>query len=384
MIADLLYIFTGLIGFFVLLLIVFRYQSNRIVNLFLVVIFFTISVRFLMHGLYNLGFHDKLNLFYFNNRNALQLLIPCFYLYFRNLIANRKKFRSCDLTHFILPLFVLVFINFIPPYLFPQTNFDLYLLIYFSCFSCYYYYRSYLLLNKEVWSSKKGARNQSKQELLLYKWTRLLSYLFLLILIRLLASLFIEIKTDSYSSGYSYQWISAIFWLVIYFRILIAPEILHGYDFLQEKVNILTTVEIRTELVWNKVLKNDLISNLDLKLKDKIEENWELYIPKIEESCQIIHPFRDKEFSISDFSRLLNIPKSHLVYLFKYHSNISFLEYKKRCRIQDACELMKKGYLNKHKFNSLATKVGFATYNPFYSSFKELMQIAPQDYLNTL
>ena len=34
--------------------------------------------------------------------------------------------------------------------------------------------------------------------------------------------------------------------------------------------------------------------------------------------------YRDAKFSITDLSNKLNIPKSHLTYLFKYHSKISF------------------------------------------------------------
>jgi AraC-like DNA-binding protein len=55
--------------------------------------------------------------------------------------------------------------------------------------------------------------------------------------------------------------------------------------------------------------------------------------------------YRNTSFSLTDLSNQLHNPKSHLTFLFKYHSKISFSEYKKIIRIQDGLQLIQSGYL---------------------------------------
>jgi AraC-like DNA-binding protein len=76
------------------------------------------------------------------------------------------------------------------------------------------------------------------------------------------------------------------------------------------------------------------------------------------------------------------MPKSHLSFIFKYHSTISFSDFKKLNRIQDAIELINEGYLKTNTFDSLSKQVGFSTYNTFYIAFKEVTNKAPQEYVN--
>ena len=77
----------------------------------------------------------------------------------------------------------------------------------------------------------------------------------------------------------------------------------------------------------------------------------------------------------------LKIPKSHLTFVFKYLSRVSFTEFKKIVRIHDALQLIEKGYLQSNTIESLASKVGFSSYSPFYTTFKEVTGISPQIYI---
>lgn len=52
-------------------------------------------------------------------------------------------------------------------------------------------------------------------------------------------------------------------------------------------------------------------------------------------------------------------------------------------RIQDALNLIEEDYLKVNTLESLAYKTGFASYNPFFSAFKKVTTVSPQDYLNT-
>ena len=94
--------------------------------------------------------------------------------------------------------------------------------------------------------------------------------------------------------------------------------------------------------------------------------------------------FRQQGLSINDFAHKLRMPKSHLSFLFKYHSEISFTDFKKYVRIKNAIQLIDNDYLKSNTFDSLAKEVGFTTYNTFFISFKEVTGKAPQNYLSAM
>jgi YesN/AraC family two-component response regulator len=73
-----------------------------------------------------------------------------------------------------------------------------------------------------------------------------------------------------------------------------------------------------------------------------------------------------------------------MVYVFKYHSKLTFTELKKKVRVEEAIELMKNNYLKQNTLESLSKEVGFTTYNTFYTSFKEETGMAPNQFLMNL
>jgi AraC-like DNA-binding protein len=93
------------------------------------------------------------------------------------------------------------------------------------------------------------------------------------------------------------------------------------------------------------------------------------------------HIFRNPKASFTDVANKLGVPTSHVVYLFKYHSTITFSEFRMLSRINDSLTLIEEGYLKTNTLESLAYKTGFASYNPFFSAFKKVTTHSPQDYL---
>jgi AraC-like DNA-binding protein len=111
----------------------------------------------------------------------------------------------------------------------------------------------------------------------------------------------------------------------------------------------------------------------------------ENYIHEIENQALNSTLFFSETFSLIDIANKLNIPKSHLLYLFKYHSAISFSDFKKIIRIQKSIELLNNGYLKNSTFDSLANETGFSSYSSFYKSFKNNIGKSPQEYfLNSI
>ncbi len=123
----------------------------------------------------------------------------------------------------------------------------------------------------------------------------------------------------------------------------------------------------------------------DSILKIKIETNLENYIHEIENRALNSTLFYSESFTINDLANKLSIPKSHLLYLYKYHSAISFSDFKKIIRIQKSIELINDGYLKNSTFDSLAAETGFSSYSSFYKSFKNIIGKSPQEYfLNSI
>ncbi|WP_379937419.1 helix-turn-helix domain-containing protein [Mariniflexile gromovii] len=221
-------------------------------------------------------------------------------------------------------------------------------------------------------------------------WTIWLFTQNLLAVITLLVSIFSEMHSRSNPSGKSMAVLLLLYWLFIYFKILTAPEILYGLPILNKKTLKFSLPTEENE--QNHLLKNDNwileISNQksdqDLKLQEKIMSNIVSYIHEVDKLSIEQHIFRNPKASPTDIANKLGVPTSHIVYLFKYHSNIPFSEYRMHSRIKDSIHLIEQGYLRTNTLESLAYKTGFASYNPFFNAFKKVTGHSPQDYLKTI
>jgi len=91
--------------------------------------------------------------------------------------------------------------------------------------------------------------------------------------------------------------------------------------------------------------------------------------------------FRNPDYGLYDIAAALNVPISHINFIFKYHCNESFSDYKKIVRINDATKLLENGYLKNNKVEMLANLVGFTSYNTFSIAFKNITGLTTQDYL---
>jgi AraC-like DNA-binding protein len=220
-----------------------------------------------------------------------------------------------------------------------------------------------------------------KQNQLLKNWSIYLCSILVIIAARLIITLFLEIKNDSYFFGTSYLWISAVFWLILYFKIIISPEILYGYTFLNSKINEQKKNDNPIISFWTNSPISAISNIQDIQLNEKIKNSIEQYMGEVDQFSFHNQAYRKAKFSLTDLSNKLNIPKSHLTYLFKYHSKISFPEYKKIVRIYDGLELINSGYLATNTYDSLAKEIGFTSYNTFFVSFKDVTGVTPQGFL---
>ncbi|RBN51293.1 hypothetical protein DR980_02410 [Flavobacterium psychrolimnae] len=380
MLSNLLFIITGLIGLITTFLIFTNYKSNRIMNLYIILFILIISLRFFLSGLTNFVFDSNFRTTYFKYSNFSLIVIPICYLYFKNLSENNRKLNSKELLHFIFP--VALFLVTINRDYFDYNSKQIEIIIYgiFFIFAITYVILCFRLLRTTIWTRKGDIKVIQKQNKLINNWTLFLFIGLILTISRLFISISKEIYFDESIRGHSYQWISALIWLTILFKILRSPEILYGYNVLHQKINENKNNTLVLNDIWKKNTDIQLNNNQHLVLKEKIDSNIIDYIKEIESISLKFELFRNSNLTISDLANSLKIPKSHLSYLFKYHSTISFSEYKKVIRIHDAINQIEQNYLKNNTLDSLSKKVGFTSYNPFFTSFKEIAGVSPLEY----
>jgi YesN/AraC family two-component response regulator len=167
-------------------------------------------------------------------------------------------------------------------------------------------------------------------------------------------------------------------------KIITNPVLLHGYYNFISKENELESKNNILSNNWSSSSLTEITNKQDLQLSLNLSKNIEVIFKQIDAALLENNFFRVSGFSISDLANKLNIPKSHLAHVFKYHSKLSFSDFKKKVRINDCINLVQSNYLKQNTFESLAKEVGFATYNTFFISFKEVTGKAPNQYITDL
>lgn len=380
MLSNLLFVITGIIGFVTTFLIFKNYKSNRIMNIYIILLILIISFRFFLSGLTYFIFDTDFRNTYFKYSNISLVVIPICYLYFKNLSDNNDKINSKELLHFIFPTSFFLFIIYHNHFYFDSETIIVILYGLFFIFAIVYLILCFRILRTKIWTRKGEIKVIQKQNKLINKWTLFLFIALVLSVSRLFIAIILEIYFDESIKGHSYQWISAIIWLTILFKILISPEILYGYNFLHQKINENKNNSLVLNDIWKTTPNIELNNSQHLVLKEKIDQNIINYIKEIETISLKFELFRNSNLTITDLANNLRIPKSHISYLFKYHSTISFSEYKKVIRIHDAIKQIELNYLKNNTLDSLSKKVGFTSYNPFFTSFKEIVGLSPLEY----
>ena len=170
-------------------------------------------------------------------------------------------------------------------------------------------------------------------------------------------------------------------WLVVFIMILTSPSILNVYI-----TQITREREKGTKPIsfWRLKPIYTITNPKDIQLSQKINKELNEYFLRITQFVEKNQFFRKSDFTINDLALNSKIPISHLSFIFKYHSEISFSDYRKTVRILDAVALIEEGFLKTNTLDSLSKKVGFNTYNSFYIGFKEITSKTPQNYINSL
>ena len=359
---NLFFVCTGLIGFIISFLMFIGLINGKKTNVYLQIIFFFISTRISLYGLQEFIYSTLLKEKFILYSTFYIITIPFCYLYFKNSLGI-FKFKKRELLHFILPFVFLIYrINVINSHEMKQLLLKLFILTFFI---------TYIIL-----SFKKLKKQKTNNEIKTFNWFLFICFLLLSIVVTY--SVFDENSNDKYISGFKYQWLSTLIWLVVFFKVLISPSILFGLNKIDQENDQFKIKNLNLKDIWSISGTSNPKNIQHIELKEKIDEKIIDYLEKIE--ALPIEIFIYTKINLKHIGYKLNIPESHLSYIFKYHCKISFSEYKKIIRIHNAINLIDKNYLINNTLDSLSKEVGYKSYNPFFTSFKKITGMSPLEF----
>jgi AraC-like DNA-binding protein len=368
----------GIIGLVTVFIILFSLKSNKMINLFLVFLIINASIRMLTRSTFSLNIQHSFDDYSGPYKSILLFVVPLFYLYFKAIVFDNSKILKRDFIHFVFPLVFFIFNLICFKFQLIEINqLRLFNLIICSFISLLYLYYSILMLRTKLWNQELEIHKGHYK--LIKNWTIFLAIICVILTFRLVVSLLYEWLKGSDLTGHSMAIIQVTLWLIIFLKILISPEILFGLPKLRRKASTFSVSEITFSNFW-KMGTFEFTNEQDKKLKNKVDPRILILIEEIEYLIQNMNYFRNQKITLINLASELNIPTSHIVCLFKYRCDMTFTEYKSVIRIKDAQRLIESGFLGTNTLESLAIKVGFSSYNPFFTAFKKLIGNTPNDY----
>ena len=366
----------AIIGVIITLIFLLSYKSNPYSNRYIIVIFSLASLRVLHKGIFEI-YNPTL---YQNSIEWLNpffmVIIPSFYLYFKT-ILNNKQYQYQELFHFTYPLLIILLLFLNKNYLlFSEDSQGFMKFERTLLFILIYLILSYNLLNNELWKKKELQIALGNRYKLLKNWTQFFFTIFLLLMITLIYSLYIENNTNEKLTGFFLIPANLVIWFVLFIKLLKHPGILYGFNRLEKRIANYRYNGTINPIIW-KLSLGTIKNSQEQKLSKVIKRKIKGYIEEIEVFVEHSKPFRDVTFKMNDLGNALSIPGSHIAYLFKHHCKIPFVSYKKYCKIKDAQTLIKEKYLRTNTLETLSKKVGFISYNTFFISFKKQCGISP-------
>lgn len=382
---SLLALLSGLLGVFIIIRLLFSHRSNINVNVFVVIVLLIVSIRFLTYGLVQLEAFELHPDFYTYLNPVSLIAVPSLLLYLKALLKDYRSFQKKVLLHFIFPLLSLA-LNFLQAYfeIFQNEILEVTQLCCVLVFFLVYLFFTGLELKKIVTKIViANCQKETEHQSVILRWLYIIITIIVVWGLKWILSIVYEYKTQGIITGNSFFIVNIFIFYLISGFILFHIKILYGLPNLKTGAKIDLTPFLLKDATW--VLDDKrLKSQQNETLQPSTDKKNLAYIHNIEQFVATQRPFRVLEYKLKDLASDLNVPTSHIAYLFKYYSIINFTEFKNTMRIKDAICLIDEDFLLKKTFDALATKVGFSSYNPFFVAFKRQTNLSPARYLESL
>ncbi len=357
----------------------FSIRSNKFVNTYLILSLVLGLSRAFLSGTYTLGIQTTLEDIPPQFKGIVLLTFVFFYLYFKTLASDERRFDSRNLLHLIIPIFFFVYYLVIFGMgIYGEKSVLVVNFCLVSVFVAVYVYLTFRIVAYQIWKNPQKVHQQ--HHLTIRNWAIFLFILFLIGSVRILVVIVISFSKGEMLSQIPVGTLSVFLQLILYIKLLVSPEILLGIPRLNKRLIPKPKTEEVENLEFWKLSVNEVTGPLDERLKEKLDDSIVELIQDVEEFVTEKRYFRNHHITIKELANEIEVPYTHVIYLFKYHCKLTFTEYKTIKRIEDAKHLIGLGFLKHNTLESLATEVGYASYNPFFTSFKKIVGMSPNDF----
>ena len=356
-----------------------NFKKSRAINKFLVIIFFFQSIRFLTYGVAPFFEQtNKLDIWPIDMLNAM--IVPCYYLYFVDLIEAGKK-RAFKFLHLswvpICMVMVLLILRITDISKNLEDRAQIIFLTAMLIFSGYAVL-IFRLLNTHVWKRRSELKTVDRQNKVIRHWTTFVYVGFMVLLLKTLVGFAFDGFVYKGHSEALYLWLAALFWTALFIKVIITPEILYGLNFLNKLDEKVNPHNLMMSEIWSAGKTVIPVENeRDKKLQEKIKPNLFQYLHQIENKLLFSDVLKNPDFGLEDLAAETGIPASHLTFIFRYHSRESFNDCKKILRVKEAVRILEEENLQLLTFEAIAKNVGFNSYTTFFNSFKSIVGKTP-------
>ena len=368
------------------IIVLLNLKRNPYLNIFILLIFITNLIRIPFTLTYALGWQTQFP----EIPKPFNSLLICnsvfFYWYIRSLLVKGKTSLMGFWIALVVPFLLLVvnlFFRVYPTDKFILKGFSFQIAV---IFILYFLYHSYKVVYRVFWVDSRKLLRFSNFKLIRF-WVFILVGMYTIGSIRIIIIFSFELIYNKEAIAVGYPYASSIFYLVMLVILFLHPEILYGLQRERISIPILNVTSTENPMlptfVWRTQPKA-IHNKLDLALAIKFHERMAEITRKLESKVALQAIVKDPNINAIVLAEKLDIPRTYIHFLFKYHSDISFVQYRSKIRVHYAIEKMKEDFLSKNTMDALARECGFASYNPFYSAFKSEMGIGPREVLAEL
>ncbi len=378
-----------ILSFLVAIILLVNIKRNTYFNVYLLVIFFSNLIHNMLTFSYELGWQNE-----FRDvpkpYNILFLLnVVLLYQYVRSILYLEKRPVRYVLVSISIPI-ILFLVNLIvrsretdmqsATQILRTINFPV-----VAMFIFYHIYVASKVLYSFFWGKPSSELWFANERWIRFWLLQLLIFCTVLGLSVCLMFLY-ELITQKEFVHNNIHHVRSLMALVFMVLLFLQPEILYGPKATSQSVSMVQVPQsksIKPDFKWRTIPK-EINNKLDIQLTLKFNTQLKDIIKKLESKTAMNLIVKNPDINSTAFSEKLNVPRTYFQYFFKYHSDISFVQYRSKIRVHYAIEKMKDDYLSKNTMDALARESGFASYNPFYSAFKSEMGIGPSEVLAEL
>jgi AraC-like DNA-binding protein len=379
LLESIFFIIVSSFGLLTIGLLMFSIRSNKYVNIYLLLALLLGLSRAILYGTYTLNIQHISEDIAPPYKGIVIVTFVLFYLYFKTLASDERRFNPKNLLHFILP--VLFFVYYLLINVFGLQEEGYILAINFtitSLFIVVYLIWTFQVVGTKIWRNPQKVHEQ--HYLTIRNWSIFLFVVFLVGTLKVLVFNVVSFSKGEMLSHIKLGIPGVTLQLVVFIKLLVSPEILLGIPRLNKRISPKPkSEEFKNDAFWKLDVK-EVTGPLDERLKEKLDESILELIQDVEEFVNEKRYFRNHHVTIKELANEIEVPYTHIIYLFKYHCKLTFTEYKTIKRIEDAKHLINLGFLKHNTLESLATEVGYASYNPFFTSFKKIVGMSPNDF----